>query len=378
VSIGFTEEHEFLRGEIERFLRERAPLERVRQIARTPAGYAPELWAEMAELGWTGLLIPEEHGGAGLDWAHAAVLLESTGRGLLPSPLLSTLLASWAIRERGSAAQQQHWLPRLARGRSIATLALFESLQCFGSADVQTRARRESDGSYRLSGDKTFVHDVGSADLFVVAAQSEAGMLLALVERGASGVEARPHPTLDATKRMGTLHLDEARVEPGALLSAPPQARAHLARILDAAAVGCAAEMVGAAAAALALTVDYAKQREQFGQPIGRFQGVKHPLAEMYVDVETARSLVTDAAWALDGAPAELPRAAAMAKAYATEAFARVGLETIQLHGAIGYTAEYDAQLYYKRSKWARPAFGDASHHYERVAELGGLTWISS
>lgn len=377
MSFGFAEEHEFLRSEIERFLRTRAPLERVRQIARTPGGHAPELWTEMAELGWTGLLIPEPHGGAGLDWAHAAVLLECTGRGLLPAPLLSTLVASWAIREHGSAEQKERWLPRLARGESIATLALFESLQCFDSADVQTRARRDGDAT-RLSGDKAFVHDVGSADLFVVAAQGESGLVLALVERGAAGVETLPHSTLDATKRMGTLRLREARIESTALLSSPPQSRAHLARILDAAAVGCAAEMVGAADAALALTVSYAKQREQFGQPIGRFQGVKHPLAELYVDVETAKSLVTDAAWALDHAPGEVPRSAAMAKAWATDAFARVGVESIQLHGAIGYTAEYDAQLYYKRSKWARPAFGDAHHHYERVAELGGLTWISN
>jgi alkylation response protein AidB-like acyl-CoA dehydrogenase len=172
---------------------------------------------------------------------------------------------------------------------------------------------------------------------------------------------------------MGTLRLCGARVAADAVLVEPPRAGAAWARLLDAGAALCAAEMVGAAAAVHALTVRYAQQRQQFGQPIGRFQGVKHPLAEMHVDIETARSLVYHAAWALDSAPEDVPRAASMAKAYATEAFVRVGVDSLQLHGAIGYTAEYDAQLYFKRSKWARPAFGDANHHYERVAALGGL-----
>jgi alkylation response protein AidB-like acyl-CoA dehydrogenase len=143
--------------------------------------------------------------------------------------------------------------------------------------------------------------------------------------------------------------------------------------LLDAGAVATAAEAVGAAQAAHELTVEYAKTRYQFGVPIGKFQGVKHPLAEMHVDIETARSLVYYAAWALEHGPAELPRAASMAKAYTSDAFARIGIDAIQLHGAIGYTEEYDAQLYLKRSKWVRPQFGDADYHYERIARLGGL-----
>jgi alkylation response protein AidB-like acyl-CoA dehydrogenase len=374
VGFGFGEEHEFFRAEVERFLRERAPMERVRQIAKTESGHAPELWREMAELGWPGLLIPEVHGGAGLDWAHAALLLECTGRGLLPSPLLSTLVASFTLRELASDEQQTRALPRLASGESTATLALLETVQDFDVAHLQTRARRDG-ADLVISGEKAFVHDAGVADSFIVSAAGDAGPLLVLVERAAARVEIVPHRTLDATKRMGTLRLNETRVASDAVLSSGPETGARITRILDAAAVACAAEMVGAADAALALTVGYAKTREQFGQPIGKFQGVKHPLAECYVDVETAKSLVYDGAWALDHAPDAVARAAAMAKAYTSEAFARVGVETIQLHGAIGYTAEYDAQLYFKRSKWARPAYGDANHHYERVARLGGLGW---
>ena len=156
------------------------------------------------------------------------------------------------------------------------------------------------------------------------------------------------------------------------LVAAPDSARAF-ERLLDMGAVAVAAEAVGAASAALALTVDYAKTRKQFGHPIGKFQGVKHPLAEMHVELETAKSLVYFAGWALSASPEQVPQAASMAKAQASDAFARIGVDAIQLHGAIGYTDEYDAQLYLKRSKWARPQYGDADYHYDRLARLRGL-----
>jgi alkylation response protein AidB-like acyl-CoA dehydrogenase len=172
---------------------------------------------------------------------------------------------------------------------------------------------------------------------------------------------------------MGTLRLSGVRLGRKAVLAAAAQGEAALARLLDAGALAIAAEAVGAAQAVHELTVEYAKVRRQFGVQIGKFQGVKHPLAEMHVEIETAKSLVYYAAWAADCAPLQLPRAASMAKAYVSDAFARIGIDAIQLHGAIGYTEEYDAQLYLKRSKWVRPQFGDADHHYERIARLGGL-----
>jgi alkylation response protein AidB-like acyl-CoA dehydrogenase len=171
---------------------------------------------------------------------------------------------------------------------------------------------------------------------------------------------------------MGDLALDSVRLAPDRILAAAPPASAdaELERLLDRGAVAVCAEMIGTGEEALRLTVDFAKQRVQFGSPIGRFQGVKHPLAEMHVDVESYRSLCYYAAWALDRSPEEVPRAASMAKAYASEALARIGMDGVQLHGAVGYTEEYDIQLYLKRSKWARPAFGDADYHYDRVARL--------
>jgi alkylation response protein AidB-like acyl-CoA dehydrogenase len=276
------------------------------------------------------------------------------------------------LREYGSAEQQAAFLPRIARGELIATLALLERGQLIGAAGVGASVRRDGD-ALLLDGEKTFVHDAGSAGLFVVAAHDERGVGLYLVERGQPGVEAESHTLIDATKRMGTLRLSGVRLGRKAVLAAAAQGEAALARLLDAGALAIAAEAVGAAQAVHELTVEYAKVRRQFGVQIGKFQGVKHPLAEMHVEIETAKSLVYYAAWAADCAPLQLPRAASMAKAYVSDAFARIGIDAIQLHGAIGYTEEYDAQLYLKRSKWVRPQFGDADHHYERIARLGGL-----
>jgi len=372
MDFGLSEEQELLRAEVERFLVERAPLSRVRQIMAGGPDARATLWQELAELGWTGLLIPEAYGGAGLGFIDAAVVLEATGRHLLPAPLLSTLLASLAICRVGSPAQRERWLPGLATGSKVATIALCERGHALDADRVGLQARRDGN-TWRLTGAKEYVHDVADADLFVVLAREADDpehWLWFLLDADQAGVRARPHPTLDATKQQGTLELDDVRVDADELLVDGAAARSTRRLLLDAGAVGCSAEMLGAASAAHALTVGYAKQRTQFDQPIGRFQGVKHPLAETHVDIETARSLCYFAAWTLDASPEELARAAAMAKAYTTDALVRMGVETIQLHGAIGYTAEYDAQLYFKRSKWARPAFGDATHHYERVARL--------
>jgi alkylation response protein AidB-like acyl-CoA dehydrogenase len=372
MNFGLSEEQLLLQGAVRAFLDAHCALPEVRRAAAMPQGYDPQVWRQIGELGWPGLLVPEALSGAGLGFIDVALVLEATGQRLLPSPLVSTVLAALALREHGTQAQRAGHLPALARGERIATVALLEREQRLGPEGVGARAERDGAG-FVLEGEKAFVHDAGSASLFVVAARASDGVALFLVERGQAGVEASDFPMIDTTKRMGTLRLSGVRVPDDAVLVAPSSGAAALERLLDAGAVAVAAEMVGAAHAAHALTVEYAKTRKQFGESIGRFQGVKHPLAEMYVQIETARSLVYYAAWALDAAPAEAPRSVSMAKAYASEAFARIGIDAIQLHGAIGYTDEYDAQLYLKRSKWARPQFGDADYHYDRIARLGGL-----
>ncbi|MEN8184090.1 MAG: acyl-CoA dehydrogenase family protein [Myxococcota bacterium] len=375
MNFGFTEEQELLRAEVRKFLDRSCPLDEVRKLMETPEGFSRELWKQLAELGWLGLTVPEPHGGAGLGWVDLVVLLEETGRSLFPSPLLATTLAAFAIRDAGSPEQQQRWLPVLADGSRIATLALLEESDLCSPEGVQLRGVPDG-ADFRLSGEKLFVPDAGNADLFLVAFRSgpeREAVSLAVLEGDAAGVMAQHSPGMDLTRRFGSVRLDGAGVGRDALLGEPGTAWPTLARVLDAGACAVTAEAVGAAEALLQLTVGYASEREQFGQPIGRFQGVKHPLADMYVDVESFRSLVYFAAWALDESPEQAPLAVSRAKAYASEAFPRIGIDCVQLHGGIGYTWEYDAQLYLKRAKWMRPTYGDAEFHYERVARLGGL-----
>ena len=368
MNFGFSEEQELLRSEVRKFLDESCPLDEVRTISEDAGGvgYSKALWKQIGELGWIGLTIPEEHGGAGLGWVDWIVLLEETGRSLFPSPLVSTTLAAAAIQWGGSAEQQARWLPALAEGSTIGTLAFLEADAVPGTDGIQLAA----DGG-ALSGQKASVHDAGAADLFVVAFRDGGALQLAIIERGDAGVHAEDWPGIDLTKRTGRLVLDGVPLAADRVLANGDDALA--AKLLDAGATAVVAESVGAAEAALALTTDYAQQRIQFGHPIGQFQGVKHPLADMYVDIESFKSLVYYAAWCIDEGHADLGRAASRAKAYASESFPKLGIDVVQLHGGIGYTWEYDAHLFLKRAKWMRPAFGDADLHYERVASLGGL-----
>lgn len=375
MNFGFTEEQELLRAEVRKWLDEKSPLAEVRAVVETPDGFSRERWKEIAELGWLGLTVPERFGGAGLGWVDLLVVLEETGRTLFPSPLVSTTVAIAAIRDAGSEAQQARWLPALADGSAIGTLALLEAGDWLDPAGVQLAGEPEGDG-FVLRGEKAFVPDAAAATVFVVpfrTGPASDALGLALVERDAPGVSARDFPGIDLTKRLGALRLDGVRVGREALLGAPGSAAPALARLIDRATAAVTAEMIGAAEGAVALTVEYAKNRLQFGSPIGRYQGVKHPLAEMHVDVESFKSLLYYAAWCLDESPEEAPRFVAMAKAYASEAFARIGIDAVQLHGAVGYTWEFDVQLYLKRAKWARAMYGDADWHYDRVARLGGL-----
>ncbi len=374
MNFGLTEEQELLRREVRKFLDEQCPMTEVRRIMEMPEGYSPELWKQLGELGWLGLVIPERYGGAGGDWIDLVVLLEETGRSLFPSPLISTTLAASAILEAGSEAQKERWLPGLADGSRIGTLAVIEESDSLTPGQIRLSGERQGE-DFVLRGNKSFVPDAGAADLLVVAfrtgdADEELG--LAVVDGDARGVSRQTRPSIDATKRVGDLVLEDVRVGPDALLGEPGAAWPALSRLLDCGAIAVTAEMIGSAEGAHAITVQYAKDRIQFGHPIGHFQGVKHPLAEDYVHIESFKSLLYYATWALEANPEELPLATSRAKAYAAKAFTRVGIDGIQLHGAVGYTLEFDIQLYLKRSKWARPAFGDAEYHYDRVASLGG------
>ena len=368
MNFGFSEEQEMLRDQVRRFMSDTCPMTRVRELAATEAAFSPELWQQMADLGWLGLIIPEANGGVGLNWVDATVLLEETARGLCPLPLASHMLAAAALLRAGTPEQQAGWLPALVTGRTVATLALYDEPNWISPDAISLTATPGSDGGAVINGVKRFVANAHAASAFLLACRVGDGLALAGVT--ASQVSITNTPTMDRTKPLGNVVLDNVEVAAAQMI---PITAADLAFLTDCGAVAVTAEMVGAAEACLALTSAYAKERIQFGKPIGQYQGVKHRLADMFVDTESFKSLLYYAAWAVDEAPDELPRAISLAKGYASDAFARIGIDGVGLHGAIGFTAEYDAQLFLKRSKWARPMYGDSDFHLDRVATLGGL-----
>ena len=375
MNFGFSEEQDLLRAEVRKFLDQNAPLTRVREVVSSESGFDSALWARMAELGWVGLCIPETHGGVGLDLETLLVVLEETGRSLFPSPLISTVLAAKAIERFGTSDQHARWLPGMADGSKTGTFAFLERSDSFAPEGIETFAKPDGD-EWVLSGEKLFVMDAGSANVFVVAvrtgADSEA-ISLVVVDASDDGVSVERFDGMDLTKRVGRLSLRDVRVSADCVLGEPEGGWAAAEWLLDLGAALVTAEAVGAAEAALEMTTKFAKERIQFDEPIGKFQGVKHPLAEIYVDVESFRSLVYYAVWALDQDASDAKIAVSRAKAYCAYAFPTAGIMGVQLHGGVGYTWEYDIQLYLKRSKWVRPTFGDADYHYERIASLGGL-----
>ncbi len=375
MNFGFTEEQELLRAEVRKFLDQNAPLEQVRKFVETPEGFDRALWNRMAELGWVGLCVPETYGGVGLDLETLMVVLEETGRTLFPSPLVSTVLASQAIARFGSEAQQAAWLPGLADGTRVGSFALIEESDDLAPEGVALRGEADGD-EIVLSGTKTLVPDGAVADLLVVAfrgGDDAESLGLAVVERGAAGLGTTELTTMDLTKRMARLDFEGVRVSKDAILGEVAGGWAAIQWLVDLGAALVTAESAGAAENALAITTQFAKERIQFGEPIGRFQGVKHPLAQMYVDVENVKSLVYYAIWAIDQDDPGAPAAVSRAKALASDVFPGQGIDGVQLHGGVGYTWEYDIQLYLKRGKWMRPVFGDADYHYERVAAMGEL-----
>ena len=326
MNFGFTEEQELLRAEVRKFLDEKCPLDEVRKLSETPEGFSKSLWGQMAELGWLGLLVPEEHGGAGLGWVDLVVVLEETGRSLFPSPLISNSLAATAIALGGDAEMQARWLPEFASGRSIGTLA-FQEGDGIDSAQMALSGSATEAG-FRLDGEKLLVADALAADVFVVAfwaGSARDGLSLAVVPRASEGLEVEGHTTIDLTKPLGRVRFDGVEVPRSALLGAPGDGGSLFERLIDCGGAAVTAELVGAAEAALALTVNYAKERIQFDSPIGRFQSVKHPLAEMYVDIESTRSLCYFAAWQLDESPGQASLAVSRAEGSRQRTFSEAG-----------------------------------------------------
>ncbi|MFI5320954.1 MAG: acyl-CoA dehydrogenase family protein [Myxococcota bacterium] len=361
MDFGLSDEQLQLDESLRRFLAERVPTTRVRELIETPDAHDAKLWSELAELGVAGCLIAEEHGGAALSLLDAAVIATALGHAAAPTPFLgSAILAPALIARAGSDAQCKEWLPRLAAGRLRLGVAIAEQVERRDDAGVSIDAGK-------LRGNALFAIDGIGADAYLVAA----GDALALVASGAPGLAVEAMPTIDRTRRLAELRFDG--VAPAELLGAGAAARAALEHALLAARVALAADMLGACDRSLAMSVDYAKQRKQFDRPIAQFQAVKHLCAEMAAAIEPARSLVWYAAHAASEMPAEAPLLALHAKAHLAEVAMDVVRIATQVHGGIGFTDAYDLQLWFKRVSLARQLLGTPTRLRTQAAALQGL-----
>ena len=363
--------------EARRFLDKECPTDYARDMYEDERGFTEEIWAKMVDMDWMRVRIPEPYGGMGMDQMDLTIVLEEMGRVVLPGPFFSTvLLAAEAIMDAGSDAQKERYLTRIAAGEIRGTLALHEP---DGGADlgyIQMEARADGDG-FVLDGTKLFVPDAHVADILVCAARTEAGndpargITLFLVDFNADGVSASLLPTMDGTRKLCAVEFKGVRVGPEGVLGGPHKGWWPLRRVLQRAQVGLCAESVGGAQRAMEIATEYAKIRIQFDQPIGAFQAIKHRCAQMYVEVESSRSISYWAAWAQDhGDPKEAALAASAAKAYCSEAFTRVSSGAIQVLGGTGFAWENDAHLYVKRAKANEQALGDPTYHREQVVQL--------
>jgi alkylation response protein AidB-like acyl-CoA dehydrogenase len=359
-------DQQLLRSAARAFLDEHVTPSVVRALWDDPRGERDDLWKEMARLGWLGLTLPEEHGGSALGMVETAVVLEELGRVACPGPYLETAVAAHGIQAAGTPAQQARWLPAIAGGGARGTIALLDGALDWRPEATATRAEPAL-GGIRLTGTKHWVPWAHVADVLLIPARGPAGLSVFVVESGADGLRVPSVSTMDPGMRWSTVELDGVLVSHDAELSHAGGAAALLGDLLRWGAVGAAATMLGAARRCLEMSVEYAKVREQFGQPIGSFQAIRHRCAEMLLEVENAHSATYYAAWARDAAAEDMAVAASVAKAYVSDAARKVCGDAIQVHGGIGFTWEYDLHLYFKRAKTLEASWGDADYHRELI-----------
>ena len=369
--LGVTAEQEELRSSVRRFLADRAPISAVRELMETTDGLDPAVWRQAGEqLGLQGIAIPEEYGGAGFSFAEQAIVLEELGAALYGGPYLaSAVLAATALLTSSDEGAKKSYLPGIASGELIATLAFTEEDGSWDAGAVRLAAIRDGDG-WRLDGRKSFVLDGHTAGLILVVARTGDELSLFAVAADAGGLTRAALPTLDQTRKLA--RLDFVSV-PAQLVGSVGDGAAVLSRVLDVAAIAQAAEQLGGAQRALDMAVDYLKVRHQFGRPIGSFQALKHRCADLLLEVESLRSAVQYAAAAVAENSDEIPVVASLVKAYASDVYFHVAAENIQLHGGIGFTWEHDAHLYFKRAKASELFLGDANYHREHLAGRIGL-----
>ena len=369
MDLGLSEVQQMLKSSAQDFLSRECPLTLVREMEEDDKGYTDTLWRQMVSLGWTGLAFPESYGGTGGSFLELAVLLEEMGRALVPGPFFSTVvLGGLTVLDAGTSAQKQDILPRICSGELMMTMALTEPSASYEASGIETTAGRQGD-SYVISGTKLFVENAHTAEVLLVAARTSAetdpsqGITLFLVPADSQGLSISPLNTI-ASDRQSEVILDGVSVPATSVLGEIGGGWPVVKRALQRAVAGKCILMLGGADAVLEMTVEYVKQRTQFGRPIGSFQAVQHHCADMATDVEGSRNIAYQAAWQLsEGGPAD--REVSMAKAWVSGAYHRVCDAAHQCHGAIGFTKEHELQLYTRRAKVMELTYGDQNFHKE-------------
>jgi alkylation response protein AidB-like acyl-CoA dehydrogenase len=377
MDFSLTEEQDMLRVSVRDFLAKECPKAKVREMDRDEKGYDPQMWGRMAELGWMGLVFPEEYGGMGASFMELVILMEEMGRNILPGPFFSTIaLCALPLVEFGSSEQKTKFLPDIVRGQAIWTFALAESSGTHKASEVDLRAVLGGT-NYVLEGHKLFVTDAHVVDYILVVGRTgggerpEDGITLFVVDARGPNLKMEAIPTIGGDRQF-KVSFGGARVAEDNILGRIDKGWDIVDFILQRAAVLKCAEMSGACQAVLDMTSNYAKERIQFDRPIGSFQAVQHKLADMLLDVEAVQYLLYQAAWGIS-VRSPSPWQISAAKAKANVAYQRICIEAIAAHGAIGYTMDHDIGLYYRRVKAAQFAGGDTDLHREVMASQLGL-----
>ena len=369
----FTQEQIMLRDLTREFLSRESSSRAVRSLMEDRRGFSDTTWQQMAEMGLPGLMIDPGYGGQGLAVVELALVLDEMGRAAYPGPFFATALAAGAIAASRQENQMARYLPDIANGRTRATLAILDASLSWTPSGVGMRATRSADG-FVLSGVKRFVPWAHVSDIVLVVARTatsgEDCTTIFVVPADTPGLSHTSNVEMDRTNRTSTLNLDGVRVGTDCVLGEVDRGWTVIGPVLERAAVAASAEMLGASRRCMDMSVEYAKVRQQFGQPIGTFQAIKHACAEMLLEVENAHAATYYAAWAQDAGAADAALAASAAKAYVCEASRKVCGSAIQVHGGIGFTWEYDLHLYFKRAKHFEPLYGDADFHRERALTL--------
>ena len=377
MDLDLTEEQEMLRTSARDFLTKECPKTLVRQLEEDEKGYSPELWRKMAGLGWMGLVLPEKYNGMGMGFMELVILLQEMGRNILPGPFFSTVvLGSMPILSAGTDKQKGDYLPKIASGDMIVTMAITEPSARYDAAGVEARATAR-DHDFVINGTKLFVENAHIADHIICVTRTkqgtspEQGITLFIVDAKSPGIKCEVVPTMGADKLCEVVFKD-VRVPRDNMLGDLDKGWPIVTRTLQFATIAKCAEMVGGAEAAMDMTLDYVKQRIQYKRPIGSFQVIQHYCANMWTNVATSRNLLYKTAWKL-GEDVATPGDVAAAKAWINQAYKFVTERAIQCHGAIGLTRDHDIGLYYRRAKAGELAFGDTDFQRELVAQQMGL-----